>query len=287
MKILIVGAFGFLGTNIYLELKKNHQVALLVRKNSKPKIYISNKIKRFYIEDKDLCNNLRNELFDFIIDCSVDYGRNTSLENIIQTNVYQPLFLIEEVLKEGAFFIAFDSYFTKKEFSNLKYLEPYINSKKLFKDKAGLLEKKKIITIQLEHLYGPYDSKNKFSNYLYSNLIENKKIKMTQGNQMRDFIYVDDVTRFIVFLIENSLTNPFKLSFFNIGSSKMTSVKEFALKMKKIINSESEINFGAIPFREGEQINYVSHCKKNLMGWTPQIFIDEGIKKMIKINETI
>ncbi|EDM2890084.1 CDP-abequose synthase, partial [Salmonella enterica subsp. enterica serovar Typhimurium] len=50
------------------------------------------------------------------------------------------------------------------------------------------------VNMRLEHVYGPGDGENKFIPYIIDCL--NKKqscVKCTTGEQIRDFIFVDDV----------------------------------------------------------------------------------------------
>ena len=111
MKVLLVGASGFLGKNLFYGLYKNYDLTLLVRKID-PSIELDNQITYDKIRSISKIN------FEVIINCAVNYGRE-NLSNIIDSNVLLPLKLIEIFKNSISIFITFDSFYTKFEKSPL------------------------------------------------------------------------------------------------------------------------------------------------------------------------
>jgi UDP-glucose 4-epimerase len=92
------------------------------------------------------------------------------------------------------------------------------------------------------------------------------------GEQKRDFIYVSDVVDAFIKAAETSATG---ISL-NIGASRPVSVKYLA----GLISSEFEF----IPKRPGEpEVTHASiDLAKQVMGWEPQINIEEGVLRVLE-----
>jgi len=52
---------------------------------------------------------------------------------------------------------------------------------------------KPIATLRPFSVFGPYEEESRFIPTIIRAVIKNKPIKLTQGNQRRDFIYIDDI----------------------------------------------------------------------------------------------
>ena len=132
-------------------------------------------------------------------------------------------------------------------------------------------------------MFGENDSPSKFIPHLIDTILrEEKFIDMTLGLQTRDFIYVNDV----VSAYETILKNELKLTNYQeyeVGSGKSFSIRHLAELIKKISNSKTELNFGAIPYREGEIMESVCNNKKLIeLGWISKFSLNLGLSKTIK-----
>jgi nucleoside-diphosphate-sugar epimerase len=146
------------------------------------------------------------------------------------------------------------------------------------------------INVSLEHFYGPGDDETKFVTYIIHNLLKNvDKIDLTKGEQKRDFIYIDDVVDAFTKII-NSLDN-FNRDFyeFEIGTNYPLSIKQFVELAKQLSgNKHTLLNFGALPYRENEVMNYyVNTSEISKLGWKCNRTIEEGLKKMIELERDL
>jgi nucleoside-diphosphate-sugar epimerase len=254
-KILLTGATGFLGSHILKKLiEENYEVVILIRETSK--LDRINSLDGFTIFKIDpQCSNF-DELFelhsiDTIIHLATEYGRKRPYSEVLISNVYFPVKLIEAGLKKNLkVFINTDSYFSK--FPEYQYLKEYTSTKKILKDYLKLLLDVKIINLQLEHLYGENDSKEKFFPMLIEKLLKNiVEIELTDGCQKRDFIYVEDVVEAYMIVLKNR-DKLDQFSEFEVGTGVSIPLKDFVIKVRSILNSDSNFLFGAIPTRPNE-----------------------------------
>ena len=281
--ILLTGATGFLGSHILDRLLKgNYQVVILKRSFSDLRKIEENIDKcRFY--DIDKCSlelPFKENHIDCIIHAATNYGRNNNkTSDIVNDNLIFPLKLLEV----ASFF--------NTDTLQYKYLTNYTLSKKQFVEwgksfaNAGKI---KFINLMLEHMYGPKDDESKFVTWIIKQLANNvPEVKLTDGNQKRDFIYVDDVVEAYVTLLKSN----FQINFdeFEIGTSQTISIKDFVLKIKGIIEQEfdrhieTHLNFGALPMREGEPSEIKANTAKiRSVGWHHHVPLDLGLKMTIE-----
>jgi len=287
--ILLTGGTGYLGSKILKQLVDNgYNIILLKRSFSNPvriKEYI-NKIISYDIDLVPLERIFSENTVDTIVHCATNYGRgeNDPL-HVIEANLLLPLKLLELGKKYHVkSFINTDTILDKR-------INYYSLSKKQFKDWLIVYKQDyTCINVLLEHFYGAGDDATKFVTYIIHNLLKNvDKIDLTKGEQRRDFIYIDDVVNAFEKII-NSLDN-FNQDFyeFEIGTNHPLSIKQFVELAKHLSgNKHTLLNFGALPYRENEVMNYnVNTSEISKLGWKCNSTVEEGLKKMIELEKQL
>ena len=287
--ILLTGGTGYLGSKILKQLVDNgYNIILLKRSFSNPvriKEYINN-ITFYNIDLTPLETIFSENTIDTIVHCATNYGRgeNDPLQ-VIEANLVLPLKLLELGKKYHVkSFINTDTILDKR-------INYYSLSKKQFKDWLFVYKQDyTCINVALEHFYGSGDDETKFVTYIVHNLLKNvDRIDLTKGEQKRDFIYIDDVVNAFLKII-NSLDN-FSKDFyeFEVGTNHPLSIKEFVELAKQLSgNEQTLLNFGALPYRENEVMNYKVNTSEILkLGWKCNRTVEEGLKKMIELEKQL
>jgi CDP-paratose synthetase len=287
MKVLITGVTGFLGSHLARFLISNgHSVIGLKRRSSsKAKINsISHGLELLDVEDG---YEFLSSDIDAIIHTATCYGnKGESISDILAANVIFPLALLEQAQLKGIrIFLNASTFFSKAD-ENYGYLSTYIKSKNIFHEFAKnfcAANDLKLANLNIEHMYGPGDSDSKFIESIAKQLVENKKlIDFTTGEQVRDFIHVDDVVsafeKILLYVNNNSEKKYFN---FEVGTGIGTSVKNFVIAMHAISGSESMLNFGSLPYRKNEIMYSQANINELLAtGWKSQISINDGINSV-------
>ena len=286
-KILITGINGFLGSHLAKYLKSSFEVLgleyslnnLFRIESEKFKVYdgVSKPLENIFIE---------NEIYAVIHVATIYRRKLEPLHNLLKTNVLLPINLLELSNKYNvSLFLNTDSFFNSSK-NSYSYLSDYTLSKKHTLDWIKLISNSsicKIVNMKIFHMFGENDSPSKFIPYLMDKILRDEKsIDMTPGLQSRDFIYVNDV----ISAFETVLKNEVKLTNYQeyeVGSGKSFSIKHLAELIKKISKSNTELNFGAIPYRKGEIMESVCNNEKLIeLGWTTKFSLNVGLKKIIK-----
>lgn len=284
--ILITGINGFLGSNLATILSDYYNIIGLEQ----------DKNNLFRVSHLDLIiystsHNTLESIFadnkiDIIIHAATVYGHNNEKSsNIIQTNILLPIKLLELArLNKVKAFLNIDSFFNHPD-NKSKYLGEYSLSKKHCYEWLNEMNYELVVVnMRIFHMYGPGDSKNKFVTWIIEELVNNKPvIDLTFGEQVRDFIYIEDVASAFKAVLDN--LDSFESTFMNIdiGSGKPLSIKEFVLTAKQSLNSTSELRFGTLPYRDGEIMYSLADTRCLIsLNWRANITIETGIEKIKK-----
>jgi dTDP-glucose 4,6-dehydratase len=100
------------------------------------------------------------------------------------------------------------------------------------------------------------------------------------GSQTRSFCYVSDLVDGIFKLLLSNEVNPV-----NIGNPDEITIKEFAEEVIKQTNSKSKIIYESLP-EDDPKVRQPDISKaKKLLGWTPKVNREEGLKITVKYCE--
>jgi nucleoside-diphosphate-sugar epimerase len=132
-------------------------------------------------------------------------------------------------------------------------------------------------------VYGPGQKRKMFILDLIDHLLKDQEFDMSEGDQTRDFIYIDDLIKAITLAIKRSDISG---EIINVSSCSPVSIKDLAFNIAaQFDNSANElIHYGAKNYRLGEQMKYYADNSKAeaLLGWTPKTSLSEGIRRTIE-----
>ena len=98
------------------------------------------------------------------------------------------------------------------------------------------------------------------------------------GNQTRDFTYIDDVVRMNISLLS---TNRADGKVLNVGGGHRISINELVKKLKMITKSSSDIVYRPLEKGDAEHTLSDTDLAKTLLNFSPQTDIDSGLKKFV------
>ncbi len=285
--VLLTGATGFLGSYLLKALLKEGYKIVVLKRSTSDTWRISDSLSQvvtYNIDKEPLNKAFEDQLIDTVIHTACHFGRNgDTINEVVETNLMFGLRLLNAaVLFKSTTFINTDTFYPRQ-------LNSYSLSKKQFAEwLSHCFAKIQIINMKLEHVYGPLDSKQKFFLWLTSQFEKRvNEINLTKGDQLRDFIFIDDVvSAYLTSLEHTSSISVF--SEFDVGTGKLTSVRSMVEMVKEAYlikdpTLKTQLNFGVLPNKD-EEIIQTDCNNSNLLalGWQPKVELNEGIKRTIE-----
>jgi nucleoside-diphosphate-sugar epimerase len=285
-RILLTGVTGYLGSHLAEAfLAAGHEVVGLKRRTSSLArvAAIQSGIRFLDVEDQAIARLFREcGKIDLIVHAATCYGRNGEAPSeVFRTNTAFPLQLMEEACRAGVpVFINTDTILKKT-------INAYSLSKnQLFQWGSYFAQRHEIcfVNLRLELVYGPNDDPSKFTAYVLNGCMNNvHELRLTGGEQERDFIYIDDAVQAYATLLEK-LENPEPaLLDFGLGSGRAITIRQFVETVRRLSRADTRLGFGELPYRRGE----VMHSQADIsglaaLGWQCRHDIEAGITEVIE-----
>ena len=129
-------------------------------------------------------------------------------------------------------------------------------------------------------IYGPEQSTAMMLPQLIATALRGEDFPMTPGEQTRDFVYVGDVANAV---LRAAVVPAAVGEVFNICSGVEHSILSMAERILSMMESDSRLLVGAIPYRENEAMRLVGNPEKarRRLGWMPRIELAEGLRRTI------
>ena len=261
MKIAIVGGLGFIGTNLYYELNNQHDVIILDNFTTKKNLKFLKTAKIYRVdllEEKKLIKLTKG------VECIINLAAQTGVlesnvfpEKSIKLNILGTLNIlkcckfnkIKHFINASTAGAIYGNTGIANELTDKNPISFYGLTKKFAEDQIALfLEniKTKNTNLRFSNVYGGYSfHKTSLIHNSIKNLLKNKKqLIFGSGYQMRDFIYVKDLTKIIKNICEKKVYGTY-----NIASGSSYNVKKI---IKSLIQIDNRFKFKHIQKKVGE-----------------------------------
>lgn len=291
MHVLLTGATGYLGSHLaHALVEAGVETSILKRTSSNLARLegVQDQLAIFDIHIDGIEAPFRSgNHIDAVIHTATSYGRNGETESeVFQANTQLPL----ELLQTAVLFNT-NSFFNADTVL-CQHLNAYALSKqqfsqwgKRFADAARI----HFVNIRLEHIYGPLDDSSKFTTWLIRQCLDGApRIPLTKGDQKRDFVFINDVVSAYLMMIKKLTFEHKKWMEIGLGSDAPVTIKYFAETIKKLSNSVSELDFGALSYRAYETMSSSADTSTlKAMGWTPKTPLESGLNKIIEMERKL
>lgn len=301
-KILVTGGAGFIGSSLVDDLIKNENNEIIIVDDlsmGKQKNIPASKHVRFY--EKSVCDYnfitrlMLNEKFDYIYHLAAvasvadsierpDYTHKVNLDstlNILETLRKNKLNITKLLFSSSAAVYGDDPELPKKETSPIRPKSPYAIDKfssEQFVLNYGELYGIATVAVRFFNVYGP--KQNPQSPYsgvlsiLKDSMENNKKFKVFgDGNQYRDFVFINDVVGAITHL---AISPDCIHDVYNVGTGTKTSLNVIINHFQKILKTKIEIEHADA--RVGDiKRSYADIQKLQSSGYMPKYSIEEGL----------
>lgn len=312
MHILITGAAGFIGADLAQKLLSHgHSVvgidnfndyydvslkrARIANIESHPKA--SNfEVLNSNIEDRAAIKNLFDgSKFDAVVNLAAQAGVRYSIENpqsYIDSNLVGFANILEGCRHSGVGHLVYASsssvYGANKDFpfsENDRVDNPvslYAATKKaneLMAHSYAHLYDMRCTGLRFFTVYGPWGRPDMAPFRFASRMLKGEEIPVyNNGNMIRDFTYIDDISEGVVRITESESTKD-NYTLYNIGRGEPVQLMDFVDALSKHLGVEAEIKL--LPMQDGDVPRTMANTERlqNDFSYWPSISVDEGVRR--------
>ncbi|MBU2100907.1 UDP-glucose 4-epimerase GalE, partial [Candidatus Micrarchaeota archaeon] len=295
MKILVTGGAGFIGSNaVNFFLEKGFEVNVVDDLSRGFKELVNQKAEFFegsFGDKKVLDKALKG------VEAVIHFGAFALVEESVENpqkyfknNVINSVVLLEEMRKKGINKMVFSSSCSVygepekvpiTESHLLNPVSPYGETKKAFEKILELYFhsfKMNSICLRYFNPFGPNElhkpETHAIPNFIKAVLRKEKISVFGDGNQIRDFFFVEDLIKAHFLALEK--IDEFGFEVFNVGSGSGHSVNETINAVFELTGKKTEIQF--LPERKGDPKKLIADTKKiqENLGWKPETEFKQG-----------
>lgn len=300
MKVLVTGGAGFIGSHLVDRLiKEGHEVSIIDNLSSGKEINLNPQAK-FYKLDI-LSPSLQKvfspeKRFDYIFHLAAQIDVRKSVEKPVfdaEVNVLGSLNLLSLCLKKkpekfiyastGGAIYGEPDYLPADEKHPIHPNCAYGISKHTVEHYLELfhtLYHLNYTIFRFPNVYGPRQDPNGeagvVSIFIGKMLKNNTPSIFGDGNQLRDYLYVNDIVAANMVSLKKGDNR-----IYNLGSGKGTSVNELFKKLRRIIGFKKESEYSAPRLGEVNRIYLSAEKARRELSWQPKIELEKGLEKTV------
>lgn len=257
INIAILGASGFVGKNVAEKINNTLKNTPYDRKGKN--------VSYFDFSDKSSWEKLVKKEHNVFINLAA-YGvvkTQLDLQPMYDTNYFNVVEFYNYLQENNKPFFwiqvgtAFEYDLQQGEITENSITQPYTHygiSKLMFSNfLINSVTQQNYIIIRPFGMFGKYEDKTKIFPYLISAQKNNEKIDLSEGNQRRDYLFVEDFADFIINLIQNHKLSALP-KIINVGNGKLRTLRDMANDIALSLETYDEKlwQWGKIPHRTGE-----------------------------------
>ena len=127
-------------------------------------------------------------------------------------------------------------------------------------------------------LYGPNEQPGRLVSSVITSLLRGDSARCSHGNQLRDFMHVEDVASAFVALLDSTVEGPV-----NIASGHPVALREVVLAAADYLGARERVQFGAIPTPVNEPPLLVGDSRRlsDKVAWHPHYDLATGIAQTV------
>jgi nucleoside-diphosphate-sugar epimerase len=132
---------------------------------------------------------------------------------------------------------------------------------------------------RLFYLYGPFEDDRRLVPTVIAALLRGEEARLTRGDQVRDFMHVEDVAAAIWAIARSTVTGPV-----NVGSAEPITLRALVETIGSIIGRPELLAFGALPDRSHDP-RFICADNRRLIeecAWRPTRMHREGLRETVE-----
>ena len=286
--VIVTGATGFIGSNLVFSLiRKGFDVHILVRDTSDLSILgniVESCTVHIYngsiVDLKKTFSIVKPSHVFHLASLFLAQHDELNITDLLESNIIFSSHVVEAMVSEGVPFLINTGtswqHYTEGDFNPVNLYaatkQAFESILKYYIEARGL----KVISLILFDTYGPNDPRKKILSLLNDVSKSGDTISMSEGEQMIDLVYIDDVISAYLSAYKNIVQQIVGHSRYGVATNRPLSLKSLVLEFEQVLGVKVNVNWGKRPYRNREvMVPWLGSQK--LLNWEARVELDEGL----------
>jgi nucleoside-diphosphate-sugar epimerase len=147
----------------------------------------------------------------------------------------------------------------------------------LMLERAAALHEVSFAWMRFFFPYGPLEAPGRLFSHTVSELLAGRPAKTTPGEQIRDFMHVDDIGRAVALIATSNVTG-----IINVGSGVPVTVRDAVSAIAEATGRKDLLELGAMPYRAGDPMHVQADASRlRALGFAPQFDLASGVRDTV------
>lgn len=145
-------------------------------------------------------------------------------------------------------------------------------------EQLAALAEKSFAWVRFFYQYGPFEHEGRIVASVIRALLAGREAPVTLGEQVRDFLHVDDVAQAVVQVALQEIEGPV-----NIGSGVPVTIRQLVSAIGELCGRPELIKYGAVPYRPSDPMFVCADSSRlrSAAAWKPELDLVEGLRRTI------
>jgi nucleoside-diphosphate-sugar epimerase len=128
------------------------------------------------------------------------------------------------------------------------------------------------------NVFGPWEDDRRLVPFVIRRLLSGEPAELSSGEQVRDYLHVEDVASAVWAVAASGLDGPF-----NVGSSHPVAVAALARDLAALVGRPDLLRVGARPLQPGEPLFLCADTSRlrRQVGWAPRYDLQNGLRQTV------
>lgn len=136
-----------------------------------------------------------------------------------------------------------------------------------------------VVNPRVFNCYGPFEDARGLVPSITLALLRGEPARVTPGQQVRDYLHVQDVASAIWRVATSDITGAV-----NIASGEPVTIAEVATRLGRLLGRPELVHLGAIPYRPSDPMRIVGDATtlRGGLGWAPRFDLERGLANTVR-----
>jgi nucleoside-diphosphate-sugar epimerase len=288
---LVTGGTGFIGSHLVRRLVREGWKVDLVTPPDTPLAALQDTASRVGVHVLD---GSTEQLCSIVASCQPDIVFHlaslflashdvSQVEPLVRSNVLFGTQVAEAMVKSGVLRVVNTGtswqHFEGRDYSPVCL---YAATKQAFEDVLAYYVEAcglRLVTLKLFDTYGPDDARPKLMPALRRAAQSGTRLQMSPGEQLVDFVYIDDVIEAFFVAARRLFGNDLQeAECYGVSSGHPMRLRDVVETYERVTGKKIMVEWGTRPYRPREVM--VPWTSSPIPGWQPRVELEEGIKRI-------